>query len=208
MRRRAAVAVGVVAVLVIGGIVLFGGDVPLIPDGDDGSSGFSFDLGKVQATPITRTPPSELRDVAREAGAGVKETMDELYLRAFVDQGSWGDYGAAFELFDGEAATRAGSDEEVLTLGPTANDDFESLTPTSGTLTISVLTDRKDAPVSAVADVQFLANAERSDGTSTQIVSVGSYFLRQVDGVWRIFAYRVDRDDVDAVSPSPSGSPS
>lgn len=201
-------AVGVVAVLVIGGIVLFGGDVPLIPGGDGGSDEFSFDLGRVQATPITRTPPSELHDVAREAGVGVKETMDELYLRAFVDQGSWGDYGAAFELFDGEAATSAASDEDVLTLGPTANDDFESLTPTSGTLTISVLTDRKDAPVSAVADVEFLANAKRSDGTSMQIVSVGSYFLRQVDGVWRIFAYRVDRDDVDDVSPSPSGSPS
>jgi hypothetical protein len=134
--------------------------------------------------------------------------MDELYFRAFVDQGSWGDYGAVFELFEGQAATRAGSEEDVLTLGPTANDDFESLEHTSGTLTILVLTDADDAPVSAVANVRFLADAKGKNGSSTQIVSVGSYFLRQVDGDWRIFAYLVDRDDVDAASTSPSGSPS
>jgi hypothetical protein len=207
-RRRIAVAVGGVAVVVIAVILLSGGKVPLINSGPKGPHDFIFQLGKVQATPITRTPPSELHDVAQEAGAGVKETMDELYFLAFVDQGSWGDYGAAYELFDGRAAARAGSDEEVLTLGATANDDFASLEHTSGTLTISVLTDAKDAPVSAVANVQFLADAERKDGTSTQIVSVGSYFLRQVDGAWRIFAYQVDREDVEGVTPSPSGSPS
>ena len=192
----------------VAAILLSGGKVPLI-DGGSNAGEFSFRLGRVQATPITRTPPSELHEVAREAGAGVKETMDELYFRAFVDQGSWGDYGAAFELFEGRAATRAGSDEDVLTLGPTANDDFESLEPTSGILTISVLTDAEDVPVSAVAQVEFEATAQaRGGGSSTQVVSVGSFFLRQIDGAWRIFAYQVDRDDVEAAAPSPSGSPS
>ena len=159
----------------------------------------------MQATPITRTPPPELHDVAQEAGVGVKETMDELFFAAFVDQGSWGDYGAAFALFEGSAAARAESDEEVLTLGATAGDDFDSIDAASGT----VLTDDEDAPVSAVADVEFEATVEGADGgTSTQVVSIGSYFLRQVDGAWRIFAYDVDRDDVEAEAPSPSGSPS
>jgi hypothetical protein len=207
-RRRAAVALGIVALLVIGGILLLGGNVPGIDGGPDGPGDFSFDLGNVQASPISDTPPPELREVAREAGAGVKETMDELYFRAFVDTSSWGDYDAAFELFDGRAATRAGSDVEVLTLGPTAGDEFETLAPTSGTLAISVLTDRKDVPVTAVAEVQFLADARRSDGTTTQIVSIGSFFLRQTDGAWRIFAYRVDREDVEGVATSPTGSPS
>ena len=80
--------------------------------------------------------------------------MDELYFRAFVDQGSWGDYEAAFELFEGRAAESAGSDAEVLTLGCTANEDFEALDEANGTLTISVLTDADDAPVSAVAQVR------------------------------------------------------
>lgn len=183
--------------------------MPLIDGGSDGPDGFSFQLDKVQATTISRTPRSELNDVARQAGAGVKETLDELYFLAFVDQGSWGDYEAAFELFEEPAATRAASDAEVLTLGSTANDDFEALDAASGTLTVSVLTDAKDAPVRAIAQVEFEATVEaRGGGTSTQVVSIGSFFLRQVEGAWRIFAYEVDRDDVEAAATSPSGSPS
>ena len=197
-----------VAVLVIGGFLLFGGDKALIPGDHAGPGEFSFHLGNVQASPISDTPPSELKDTAREAGTGIKETMDELYLRAFVDTGSWGDYGAAFELFDGEAQTRAQADVDVLTLGPTAKDDVEALNAPNGTLTISVLMDKKDAPFTAVAEVQFQANAEGKDNTTTEISSLGSFFLRQVDGAWRIYAYRVDRDDQAAAAPSPTGSPS
>jgi len=207
-RRRAAVAIGVVAVLVIGGFLLFGGDTPLIPGVHNGPGEFGFRLANVHASPTTDTPPSELKDTAREAGVGIKETMDELYLRAFVDTGSWGDYGAAFELFDGEAQTRAEADVDVLTLGPSAKDDFETLDGQSGTLTIAVLTDKKDAPVTAIADVQFQADAQGKDHTTTQISSIGSFFLRQVDGAWKIFAYRVDRDDQTVTASSPSGSPS
>jgi hypothetical protein len=208
-RRRIAVAVGGVAVVGIAAILLSGGKVPLVDTGPDGPDGFSFQLRKVQATPISRTPRSELNEVAREAGAGVKETMDELYFRAFVDEGSWGDYGAAFELFEGGAVERAGSDADVLTLGTTANDDFDALDEASGTLTVSVLTDAKDDPVSAVARVEFEATVQaRGGGSATQVVSVGSFFLREVDGAWRIVAYQVDRNDVEAAAPSPSGSPS
>jgi hypothetical protein len=208
VRRRAAVAIGVVAVLVIGGFLLFGGDTPLIPGNHAGPGEFSFRLANVQASPITATPPSELKDAAREAGVGIKETMDELYFRAFVDTGSWGEYGAAFELFDGEAQRRAEADIDVLTLGPTAKDDFEALDAASGTLTIAVLTDNKDAPATALAEVQFLADAQGKDNTTTQISSIGSFFLRQVDGAWRIYAYRVNRDDQAATASSPTGSPS
>lgn len=196
-----------VALLAVGSFLFFGGDVSLI-DEPSGPGEFSFALGNVQASPITDTPPPQLKDIAREAGASIKETMDELYFRAFVDSSSWGDYAAAFELFEGEAAASAELDTEVLTLGPTANDDFEAMASPSGTLTIAVLTDKKDVPVTAVAEVQFLADAQRKDGTSTEISSSGSFFLRQVDGAWRIFAYRVDRADQAAEEPSPTGSPS
>ena len=196
-----------VALLAVGGFLFFGGDVSLI-DEPSGPGEFSFALGNVQASPVTDTPPPQLKDIAREAGASIKETMDELYFRAFVDSSSWGDYAAAFELFEGEAAASAELDTEVLTLGPTANDDFEAMASPSGTLTIAVLTDKKDVPVTAVAEVQFLADAQRKDGTSTEISSSGSFFLRQVGGAWRIFAYRVDRADQAAEEPSPTGSPS
>jgi hypothetical protein len=205
-RRRAAVGIGILAVVGIAAFALLGGNVPLI-DGPQGPGGFSFDLGNVRASPITRTPPADLQDVAREAGEGVKATMDELYFLAFLDTGSWGDYAAAFELFEGAAARRAEADAAVLTLGPTARDEFESMGAASGTLLVSVLTDADDEPVTAVAEVQFQADAEGKDGSTTEVVSVGSFFLREVDGAWRIFAYRVDRAD-ETVAASPSGSPS
>jgi hypothetical protein len=207
-RWRAAIAVVVVALLAIGGFLVFGGNVPLIDDGSGARGGFGFDLMSVQASATSHTQLSQLRDTIQEAGTGVKATMDELYFRAFVDTGSWGDYDAAYELFDGQAAARAEVDAEVLTLGLTANDDYEALRPTTGTLSIAVLTDPKDVPTTAIAEVRFEADAERTDGTSAQISSNGSYFLHQVDGAWRIFAYRVDRDDRAVEEPSPTGSPS
>ena len=206
-RRRIAVGIGVLAVVGIGLFALLGGDVPLIDSGPNGPGEFAFELRRVRATPVTRTPAAELRDVAGEAGDDIKATMDELYFRAFVDTGSWGDYSEAFELFDGAAATRAEADTAVLTLGPTAGDQFESMHDASGTLLISVLTNAKDRPVTAMAEVQFQADAEQKDGTTTEVVSTGSFFLRQVEGAWRIFAYRVDRAD-QSVAGSPSESPS
>ena len=201
---------GVVVVGVAAWILLNGGGVPLLPDGGpSGPTAFNFELArgvKVSATSDTR--PGQLADVAQDAGDGVKATMDELYFRAFVDQDSWGDYADAFALFDAQAAAQAEADTEVLTLGPSAGDEFEVVNPATSTISISVLTNGKDAPVTAVAEVEFLADATRTDGGTTEISSTGSFYLRHVDGTWRIFAYDVDRDDTTAAAPSPTGSPS
>jgi hypothetical protein len=202
------IAVGVVALLAVGAFLLFGGGVPLIDGGPNGPGEFGFDLKGVTASAVSRTPPSELRDDVREAGTAVKATMDELYFRAFVDTESWGDYESAYELFDGPAAARAERDAEVLTLGPDASDVYEVLDPTTGTLSVAVLTDDEDAPTTAIAEVTFLADVRKKDGTSAQISSTGSFFLRQVDGAWKIFAFRVDREDEASAGSSPTGSPS
>jgi hypothetical protein len=207
MRWRIAIAVVVVALLAIGGFLLFGGDVPLL-DEPDGPGEFSFEMKGLRASTTSRTPPAELRDTIREAGTGVKATMDELYLRAFVDTDSWGAYEAAFVVFDGPAAARAEADGDVLTLGADANDVYDALTPTTKTLSITILTDRKDAPASAIAQVRFQADAQRQDGSSSQVSSTGTFFLRPVEGEWKVFAYRVDRDDEASQEPSPTGSPS
>lgn len=198
----------VVALLAVGGFLVFGGDAPLLDGGPTGPGEFSFESKGVKVSPTSRTEPSKLKDKGQEAGNEVKATMDELYFRAFVDTDSWGDYASAYELFDGPAAARAEEDVEVLTLGADASDVFEAVDPTTSTLSIDVLTDRKDAPTTAIAEVRFLADAQKKDGTSTEISSTGSYFLRQVDGAWRIFAYRVDRGDEAAAGSSPTGSPS
>jgi hypothetical protein len=203
------VGVAVVAALVVGVILVTGGNVPLISDGPRGPSSFSFDLaGNVRVSPTSDTPPAQLADVARDAGDGVKATMDELFFRAFLDTDSWGDYADAFSLFDGRAAASAERDVDVLTLGPTAGDRFEAVEPTSSTVRITVLTNGQDAPVSAVAEVEFVADATGTDGSTTEVASAGSFYLRQVDGNWRIYAYRVDRDDSTTAAPSASGSPS
>jgi hypothetical protein len=202
--RRAAAALGVVALLVVAGSLLLGGDGSLIDGNHAGPGEFSFELKKVRVVPITRTPPADLQDEAEEAGVGVKATMDELYFRAFVDTGSWSDYTAAFDLFEEQAAARAEADTDVLTLGSTANEDYETLEPRPGALRIVVLADRKDAPVRAVAEVEFKADADLKDGTSTVLTSSGSFFLRREGEKWLIFAYRVDRDEQPSHTPSPT----
>ena len=205
---RIAIAIGVVVLLAVGAFLLFRGDTPFTDDEPSGPDGFGFELKGVKPSPTTRTTPSKLRDRVRAAGNEVKTTMDELYFRAFVDPDSWGDYASAYELFDGPAAASAEEDLEVLTLGTDASDIYEAVEPATSTISIDVLTDTKDAPSTAIAEVEFLAEARKKDGTSTQISSTGSFFLRQVDGTWRIFAYRVDRGDEAAAASSPSGSPS
>jgi hypothetical protein len=204
------IVVGILVVLaIVAGVVLLrGGDVPLLDDGPTGPGEFAFRLDKAVAAPITDTPPASLRGAAEDAATDIKATMDELFFRAFVDTDSWGDYAGAFAMFDGAAAERAQADAAVLTLGLDANDVYDAMKDATGRLRISVLMDRKDAPVTAVAKVEFVADAERKDGGTTEIQSTGSFFLRKVDGEWRVFAYRVDRDDQAAAAASPSGSPS
>ena len=207
-RWRIAIAVAVVALLAIGGFLLFGGDEPLI-DGPSGPGEFSFDLTGVKASATSKTPPAELKDAVREASTGVKETMDELYLRAFVDTDSWGDYASAYELFDGAAAVRAERDSEVLTLGTDASDGLRSPDPDDR----HALGGGPDRPEGCPDD----APSRRSSSWRTvrsrtarppRSPAPGPSSCDQVDGTWKIYAYRVDRDDEDAAAPSPSGSPS
>ena len=194
--------------IVAGVVLLGGGDVPLIDSGPTGPGEFAFELGNVVPTPLSDTPGASLQGTAREAGDDVKATMDELFLRAFVDTDQWGDYEGAFAMFDDDAAARAQADAAVLTLGLDANDVYDAMDAASGQLQISVLFDKSDQPVKAIADAEFVADAERTDGGTTEIQSTGSFFLRMVNGEWRVFAYRVDRDDQTTGAPSPSGSPS
>ena len=210
-RRRVALLVtGVVVLLaIVAGVVLLGGgDVPLLNPGPTGPGEFAFQLGNVVPTPLSDTPGASLQGAARQTGEDVKATMDELYLRAFVDTDQWGDYEGAFAMFDDDAAARAQADAAVLTLGLDANDVYDAMDSASGQLQISVLMDQKDRPATAIADVEFVADAERKDGSTTEIQSTGSFFLRKVGGEWRVFAYRVDRDDETTGAPSASGSPS
>jgi hypothetical protein len=202
--QRIAAGVGVLALVVIAALFLLGGGDGVLPGDDEGPTGFSFDLGRVRAAPIADRAPAQLQGEADEAAEAVKETMDHLYFSTFVDEESWGAYEDAFALFQGPAAGSAQEDLDVLSLGPTAATDYESLTDPTGTLRVVVLTNERNVAVSAVARVEFRAGATLTGGGSTTITSAGAYWLRPSDAGWRIFAYRVSRDERQASSPSAS----
>jgi hypothetical protein len=201
-----AAGVAVLAIVVVAGVLLFRDGGSLLPNGDDAS--FSFELRRVKAATLTDRAPAELQDEAEEAGARVKETIDALYSAAFVDRSAWGSYDDAFALFDGSAAERAQADVDVITLGSSAPEEYRELASPAGTVTIVVLTDRRDAPVSAIARVDFHADAELDAGGANRITSRGAYFLHPTGDGWRIFAYSIDRDEEPTASASPTGTAS
>lgn len=209
MWPRIAIGVAVVAIVAVGAVLLLGGDDgSLLPGGDEGPSEFSFDLRRVRAVPVGDRPAAQLQDEADEAAEAVKATMDRLYFSAFVDEGAWGSYEDAFALFQGPAVDGAREDVDALTLGTAATDEYAGVADPAGTLQVTVLTNERDAAVTAIALVTFHVDAELSTGGSSRVTSEGSFFLRPTDEGWLIFGYRVDRESEAAASPSPTGEAS
>jgi hypothetical protein len=207
------VAAGVVALLVLGG----GGDGPLggiIGGGDDVSDAtppFEFRVGRtgVVAT-VADADVAALKTEAEALVPDIVPVLDDLYTNAFLDPTNWreNDYEEIGPLFSDEAASSVPSNLETLTLGTTAGDVFDTVTPEQGKLGFRVLFDQEGNPHTVVARVRFEALGARQDGTYVSIVSIGELFLRNVDG-WRVTAYDVRRADGEAEpppSPSPSGS--
>ena len=213
--RRRAVAkrrlIGVViAVAALGGgayYLLSGGEVniPFVPV--DPRITFTFENVKVQTTTTTGNS-GVAEDRSARAAEDIQTVLDGLYTFAYAENDHWGDYGDAWSLFEEAAAAQAEADVEILTLGAEANDLYDTLTPGSSALTITVLTDQRDRPTSAIAEVSFVAGAALSDGSFTTITSEGSFFLRPADEGWLIYAYRMDRNEQAAAPPSPSAEAS
>jgi hypothetical protein len=210
--------VGGIAALVIAGgaVALFSGggdDGPggllggILP-GDDGpeTPEFAFDVRKVIPESTTETSSRQLRKDVEDVADDVKVTLDELYVDGFVEADTWGDFGEIEGLFEGGAREQAEADLDTLTLGTTGSETFTFLTPDDGTLVIDVLTDQGDRPVQALAFVKFRGTAEGEDGSFTDVRSSGSFFLRHVDGGWKIYSYRVERDDGPGRAPAASRS--
>jgi hypothetical protein len=139
-------------------------------------------------------------------------SLDVLYFDGFVDPDHWdgGDYDDVWDVFDDGAREQAKNDVQTLTLGDDAGDVYDFVQPDKGVVAVNVLTGPNDEPTEALAKAFFSATAEHDDGSYTKITSSGTFFLRQVEGGWRIFTYDVDRTEktTDAPTPSISGSPS
>jgi hypothetical protein len=217
-KRRLPLALLLVPVVLIGlGVALFlslGGDVADVISGNDDSDvvpEFDFTVGRAQA--VATAPDADDEALTAEAGdlaVEITPVLDDLYTNAFLDPSNWrdGDYGEVFELFSQDAGTTAEQNVEAVTLGATAGDVYDRVTPEKGRILFTVLFDPAGSPDTAVAKVNFSALGERSDGTFTLIVSKAEYFLRDVGG-WQITAFDVTREDRETQpppSPAPTGS--
>jgi hypothetical protein len=210
----ALVVVGVVLILVLGGGgegvlggIVGGGDEP-----SDEVPPFDFRLARTSVVATVHGADLEaLQGQAETVTSDVAPLIDELYTNAFLDPTNWreADYEEVYALFADEALPAAQQGVGTLTLGATAGDVYERVTPRRGSLTFRVLFDQEGNPDTVVVDVRFTALGERQDGTYTAIVSSGSYFLRDLEG-WKITAFDVERADEEAKppAPAPSGSAS
>lgn len=217
-KRRLPLALLLVPVVLAGlGIALFlvlGGDGGGIIGGDDDSDvvpEFDFTVGRAKAVATAPEADAEaLETEAGDIGLEITPVLDELYTNAFLDPANWreGNYEEVLAVFSEGAISAAQQSVEVLTLGATAGDVYDRVTPETGSIGFTVLFDPAGSPNTAVAQVRFTALGERSDGTFTLIVSKGELFLRDIDG-WRITAFDVTRQDRETQpppSPAPSGS--
>ena len=216
-KRRLPLALLLVPVALVGlGVALFlilGDGAGIIGGGNDDSDvvpEFDFTAGRAKAVATAPEPDTETLEAEAEAiGEEITPLLDDLYTNAFLDPANWreGDYEEVLAAFSEGAASTAQQRVEVLTLGETAGDAYERVTPEKGSIGFTVLFDPLGSPNTAVARVRFSALGERSDGTFTLIVSKGELFLRDIDG-WQITAFDVTRQDREAQAPRPSPAPS
>jgi hypothetical protein len=203
---------GIAAVAVLGGgayLLLSGGKVEIPFVDSPPPVTFTFDDVTVAAAPTSTNKGSLPERRADKAGEQVATVLNSLYTVAYVEDDYWGDYGDAWSLFEDDAAQQAESDLPTLTLGPQAGDLYEKVAASpSSTLAITVLTDRRDQPISAIAQVVFEAEAKLRGGGASAITSEGSFFLRPSGDEWLIYAYEVDRNEEETAPSSPSAEAS
>lgn len=213
--RPATLIIGGVAVLiavVIAVLLLGGGDkLPGIigPDLLE-TPPFAFEASKVIVVPTRAdAQDGELEAKAEPVAAEVEDTMDALYIGAFLDPGNWqeGAYDDVWELFEPGAGAEAQAQVDTLTAGTGAGDAFDEIQPTLGTLQMKVLFDQEDQAFSAVAIVRFAARGKSKEGPDVRIRSEGQFVFEQTDGVWKVVSFRVLRHN-DLVETSASESPS
>jgi len=215
-RKRTSPLVYLIPIVIVAlgiGLFLFlrNGDVdlPIIGDDrDDTVPEFSFRVTK--ATGIATSEGAEAESLnaqAADVGEEVTPVLDELYTAAFLDPGNWrdGDYEQVWGFFTDDARPAAEAAVETLTLGTTAGDIYETVQPDKSTLSYTVLFDPESSPDSLVVRVSFSALGERTDGTYTQIVSVGQLFMDDLGG-WKVTAFDVEREDHETEPPAPAPS--
>jgi hypothetical protein len=170
-----------------------------------------FQFRGAKAVPIATVATQstkKLKNPAQEAARQTTGVIHQLYTSAFLDPANWqsGTYDSAYALFSSSAAAQAKASADVLTAGPQAGDTFTDIQPGKATIQSRVLMDLRGNPFTVVAKVTFTAEGTQTDERTTLLVSSGSFFLRRVNGDWKIVAFDVHRGDkVKKVQATPTG---
>jgi hypothetical protein len=170
---------------------------------------FQFTGTKTVAIPTVATQSAKkLKEPAQEAARQTTGVIHRLYTAAFLDPANWqsGTYDSAFEVFSSSAAAQAKTSADVLTAGPQAGETFSDIQPGKAAIKSRVLMDLRGNPSTVVAKVTFTAQGTQTDGPTTLFVSSGSFFLRRLNGDWKIVAFEVRRGDkVENAKATPTG---
>jgi ketosteroid isomerase-like protein len=176
-----------------------------IPTGTDATP-VHLSLKSTAAVPTVAKTKADRKAVG-DAAKEIRDTLANMYTVAFTTPSLWdGDYEPVFVFFaPGKAEKAAHGDLAVLTLGPSAGDTFDEVTPKFSGVKVKVLTDGDGKPFTAAATVDFSADGKKKDGTTSRIKSHATYYLQQGDGGWVIVAYRAKRLDDGKAGPSGDG---
>lgn len=169
---------------------------------------FAFTRGQTHFVAIAGSVEKLTPEQKEAARAGVDSVLNDVYDAGFVTKSRWekGAFSSVFQHFAQAAAKQAQDDLPELTLGPEAL-QLQSVKPDKGTLTVDFLMNKQE-PMAAIAQAQFEAVGKMSGGGSLAISHQGRFFLRLIDGAWRIVGYEVDGslDSGAAATPTPVGT--
>jgi hypothetical protein len=170
-------------------LVRSGGEEPPSPPQ---AKPFVFTRGQTHFFPIGASAAKLSPEQRETARAGVDGVMSDVYDAGFVTRSRWegGAFTGVLQHFAPDAVEEARNDLAELTLGSEAR-RLESVKPESGILDVAFLL-RKLEPMAAIATTQFNAEGRLAGGGGLRVTHEGKYFLRLIDGQWRIVGYEVD----------------
>jgi hypothetical protein len=207
--RIIAGVVAAVVVLVAIFVLTRGGDILFVSNDNPppGKVNFQLKNSTFIATQLQGDIQAQ-KDRAKATAIEVRNQLDVLFDKAYVDPGSWGDTGEIGSLFTDAAKAQLKDDVATITLGANAGDTYDSVDPGKSTVRVRTLTDQHGNALRSAADISFTGLAEHDDGTYTEITVTGTFFFVKDGDTWRVEGYRLDRKEKPAKAPAAAGSAS